>query len=160
MARVDVLLCTLYVLCVLNVAKISHDYYHITHDYVDSTLKKYLDSYIEAAKKRNVALKKDKIMILFGKTLEDSVVGYCEDRSGVSHIIIDSSFFNSVSEEEREMLLYHELAHCLNDRDHCDVEENEEPISIMHSSDYPIKLYSKEKEKLIDELFKKDERCK
>ena len=80
----------------LNIAKVCSDYYHVTHDYVDSTLKKYLDSYIEEASKRNVSLKKDKIMILFGKTLEDNVVGYCEDRSGVSHIIIDSSFFFSV----------------------------------------------------------------
>lgn len=160
MARIDVLLCALYVLCILNLTKVGHDYYSITHDYVDSGLKKYLDTYIEEANKRNISLKSNKIMILFGKTLEDGIVGYCEDRSGVSHIIIDPGFFNSVSEAEKEMLMYHELAHCLNDRNHCDIEDNDEPISIMHSSDYPIKSYYKEREKLIDELFKEDERCK
>jgi hypothetical protein len=147
-------------LFVLNVTKIGHDYYSITNNYVDSSLKKYLDSYVNEAEIRNFKLEKDRIMLIFGNIVDDGVVGYCEDRSSVSHIVIDVSFFNSASEEEREMLLFHELAHCLSGRDHCDVEENDEPVSIMHSSEYPVETYKKERKKVIDELFKKDERCK
>lgn len=60
------------------------------------------------------------ILIMFGETRTDELpnrVGYCaftEPRL----VVINEEWFNNASEENKEVLMYHEFGHCVLDLDH------------------------------------------
>jgi len=49
---------------------------------------------------------------------EDGVAGSCQYGSHINHVTIDLNFWNNRSHLIREFVIYHELGHCVLDRDH------------------------------------------
>lgn len=88
----------------------------------DAELMPYLDQFVSDAESigRVVTLTKD-LSLTFGNTELDpnkKWVGYCQRTSKVNYIVIDRKYFESVSLDDREALLYHEFGHCLLNREH------------------------------------------
>jgi hypothetical protein len=64
----------------------------------------------------------------------DHKVGLCYPNS--KHIVIDANFWNTASHYSRELIVFHELGHCLLGRNHRDdADANHRCNSIMRSGD-------------------------
>lgn len=87
----------------------------------------------------------------------ESVAGQCNFYShGPNHIIIDSEFWSRASDHFKEMIIFHELGHCVLDRDHREGQlDNGFCLSIMRSGEQPCRdVYNENtKEYYIEELF-------
>ncbi len=84
-------------------------------------------------------------------------LGQCKSYSdGSQQIIVDEQYWNRISDYEREYLVFHELGHCVLEREHNDEkDENGNCISIMQSGNNGCKsVYNTEyKPELLNELF-------
>ena len=86
-----------------------------------------------------------------------NVIGQCAHDPGTpTTVIIDKSYWDNASDLEKEFLVFHELGHCVLNRDHLD---ESDPfgncISIMTSGNAQciINYTPATREGLIDELF-------
>jgi hypothetical protein len=84
-------------------------------------------------------------------------LGQCKSYSdGSKQVIVDEQYWNRISDSEREYLVFHELGHCVLEREHNDgKDENGNCISIMQSGNNECKsVYNAEyKTELLNELF-------
>jgi hypothetical protein len=79
--------------------------------------------------------------VLDAKTLADC-------RGGSDKIIrVDPVKWETLTEAQREVLMYHEFGHCLLDKDHT-------PYTIMQSTLLNADYYVGNKESLLDQLFR------
>lgn len=131
----------------------------------DPALTPYLDMYKELASSRGhkVANINSKITIVFGLTrsaIDRDIIGLCYEDPNKPYIVIDKEYFMTATSAQKEMLLLHELGHCLDNREHCDYEiPKHGAISLMHSDMFSDQHYLNNKQRMIDELFKPDSRC-
>jgi hypothetical protein len=92
------------------------------------------------------------LIVTFGD-LEGAVAGICKTKDGQSPtIIIDSEYWADADEFFKENLMFHELGHCLLNRDHRNEWDDDGPVSIMNSYLIPS-FYEKSRESYIEELF-------
>ncbi len=88
---------------------------------------------------------------------QGNVVGQCKTYSdGSKEIVLDLVYWENATEIEREYLVFHELGHCVLERDHNNErDDNGICISIMQSGTGGCnKRYNElSREVLIDELF-------
>ena len=49
---------------------------------------------------------------------EDGVAGTCQYGLHIHHVTIDANFWNNASQNLREFVVFHELGHCVLNRDH------------------------------------------
>jgi hypothetical protein len=87
----------------------------------------------------------------------NSVLGLCR-RSGVepNRVAVDIEAWNNSTPAFREVIVFHELGHCVLDRGHLDEQENGACLSIMHSglTDCIVDLEDADiREQYLDELF-------
>jgi hypothetical protein len=84
-------------------------------------------------------------------------LGQCKSYSdGSQQIVVDEQYWNRISNSEREYLVFHELGHCILEREHNDErDENGNCISIMQSGNNGCKsVYNDNyKAQLLNELF-------
>lgn len=94
------------------------------------------------------------LVIKFG-TLDSSKLGVCTLGEGAPTITISSTQWASLSEDTKELLLLHEMGHCLLNRSH---DNNEGAArkweSIMLQWPQRISDYSQNKDQYLKELFK------
>ena len=130
--------------------------------YVDSQLKPYADNFMVDALARGKNLDASDMSIIFG--LEDvsdmDVVGMCRSRGFEHRIEIRKYVWDMLTTEEKEMLVYHEMAHCLLKRNHCNKKIRNVPVSIMSSMMIDYSVYKFNRDKYVDELFDKNAKCK
>lgn len=85
------------------------------------------------------------------------VTGICyrtKFKLGISTIKIDSYYWEKATDNEKEMLIWHELGHCVLNKDHNNSIGNRGcPISIMYFSGFPEFCYVNYKRHYIKELF-------
>ena len=62
-----------------------------------------------------------------------SVIGLCETSSNLRRVTFDPDFWNSVSETQRELLVHHELGHCVLYRGH--------RTAVLSSGNYASLMY-------------------
>jgi hypothetical protein len=135
--RYSILFLFLFLLLLLNLKKESKAYpcaFRTEHQpYVDSRLRKYVDTYLDDMNKRGVDVSPynclDSILLVSVNTpiCDDShAIGCCDGK------IVKVKFFTDVvyhdSSQYLQLLVYHELGHCMLHLPH----ENTEP-SIMNS---------------------------
>ncbi|MCI4666920.1 MAG: hypothetical protein MRZ79_02085 [Bacteroidia bacterium] len=126
----------------------------------------FVESFEEEAAKRGVSLVIDELIVEYGTELESSsggeAIGQCfvpNSRNPIPRIVIDTaSFAWKQNEFSRELLMFHELGHCILDRlDHRDDRlSNGNFASLMLTSSnnlYGPKLNNFKREYYIDELF-------
>ena len=95
------------------------------------------------------------LRIVFGPMNEEKAVGLCSlDLSGTSTVSIDKAYWDTASPPQKEVLIFHELGHCVLGRGHNDqLNESESPLSIMYSDIRPAYYYPYEKERYLRELY-------
>lgn len=130
--------------------------------YIDSDLRKYAYKFADDARTHKTHILLNEITIVFGhtNTKEDpGVVGTCASIGFYPVITIDETYWAFSDEYAREELMYHELGHCLLARDHCEIKENGESVSLMEPEMIGSVLYKKNRENLVNELFKPNAGC-
>ena len=83
---------------------------------------------------------------------------------GSKKIVIDASFWDRITEDSREQLIFHELGHCVLGLDHIDKIKKGCPVSIMNSyafsQDEIVKCYIPNKRIYFNRLFKNRDKKK
>lgn len=79
----------------------------------------------------------------------------CEERMfHTPKIIITQSHWNVASETQREIILFHELGHCVLGRNHFDlIKADGSPSSLMHSKAVLAHTYQRDRGSYVHELF-------
>jgi len=125
---------------------------------VDVQLEEYFESFNNEASaygydvSKELSLINGYLEVLSGTT----AAGQCKTYSdGRREIVIDSEYWQRADPLEREFILFHELGHCVLDRDHNDEHERGVCLSIMESGSGGCRTnYSIEtRETYLDELF-------
>ncbi len=82
-------------------------------------------------------------------------VGLCSNQEDPNHIMIDEGFWNQASSMKKELIILHELGHCVLKRSHNDDAEGGVCKSIMRAGDTAcIADYNKNTRAIyLDELF-------
>lgn len=90
---------------------------------IDKGLEVYLDKFMEEAKKRRINITTENLILKFGTTSEQ-ICGRCvkvkNDGQRTVTIIDNLNCWQQAPYENREALVFHELAHCLLGRMHRD----------------------------------------
>lgn len=130
--------------------------------HINPELEPYVTSFQQEGIKRGKYVSTEKLNIDFAdiQSSKPNVVGLCYLISG--KVEIDINWWLIASNAEKENLVYHELGHCLLNRDHCEAPSNSSwyAISIMYPSVLYDAYYAGSREELVDELFNPDPRCK
>ena len=131
-----------------------------TYSENDHRLVYYYEKFKKDAELFGKELPEQNFTIWFGNTrnlYNSKRVGYCSFKEP-RKIVIDRNWFDNATEEQKELVLYHEFGHCvlnLNHTDDCVVEHKGKcalPVSIMNSS-ANWTGYFKYKKYYLKELF-------
>jgi len=125
---------------------------------IDKKVKPYVDLFIEESLKRGILVDRNDINIGMGENDEFayevrdntmiSVLGYC--RPDRKTIRIKESHWTMISDVEREIIIFHELGHCVLFLDHFD-----DAIDIMNSRRMEPILYFQHRQDLLDRMIKR-----
>jgi len=126
---------------------------------IAAELQVYFDNFVEEGTARGMEISLDDVDI--GGYIENieqrGTLGQCKSYSnGSGQVVIDEPYWNRVDETEREYLVFHELGHCLLDREHLDSKDvSGICTSIMQSGEGRCKgIYNLDnRQELLDELF-------
>lgn len=117
----------------------------------------YYESFLLEARNRGVNLYVDDLEITF-HALPDPTVGRCTKGSATPVVVIDPTAWQSFTTSDREELIFHELGHCLLNRDHIDGTVTlggvTIPSSVMSTYDFPGEIYYAYRDYYLNELFK------
>jgi len=108
-------------------------------------------------REKNMHLEDYNFEIKFGDIDDTHVAGTCNRRN--NEIIIDNGYWERSDEEEKEWLIFHELGHCLINRNHRNEKTlSNECLSFMKGAEddfeCSMNLYSQKwREYFLDELF-------
>lgn len=127
--------------------------------YIAPELQPYFDLFETEAAARGLDYKLDEENLegYLLRISDDDVLGTCSfnpDRP--QRVTIDVTFWRQASDFEREMVVFHELGHCVLGRDHIDdANANGTCVSIMHSGlgNCRLNYNSANKAAYLDELF-------
>ena len=128
---------------------------------IDATLQPYIDDFVVEGAERGleVDFSQEGLIAQLQAIEEPGVPGQCQQHgSEANELYIDPAFWQVYSEEERTLLIFHELGHCYLDRDHLDVKDADgNCLSIMRSSSNvcDIDFTFANREAMLDELFEK-----
>lgn len=87
-------------------------------------LAKYINKFVDDGKAQGVDvvphMSNPKLVVQIAslKTVGSSTIGLCESGGGLRRVTFDTTFWNSTSETQREILVHHELGHCVLGRPH------------------------------------------
>ena len=126
---------------------------------IETELQVHFDNFVEAAATNGMNISIEELDI--GGYIENiqvrGTLGQCKSYSnGSKQVVIDQPYWDRADEMEREYLVFHELGHCILDRDHLDSKDaNGNCTSIMQSGDNSCKgSYNIEnRSALLNELF-------
>lgn len=127
--------------------------------FVDSSLHVYFDRFVTEGALRNVMVDYNKTRVSgYIRTIETpNVIGQCvHDPNKPNTVIVDRAYWTTASDLEREFLVFHELGHCVLNREHLDeADANGNCVSIMTSGSLQCRVNYTEstRKKLLDELF-------
>ncbi|MEM6632379.1 MAG: hypothetical protein AAF694_22090 [Bacteroidota bacterium] len=132
---------------------------------IDAEVQVYVDRFVEEANKRGVNVDVSDLGISVREHIHPvRAAGACHyfSESEHPHIYIDTTSLNwQHSEYTREMLVFHELGHCLLDRDHrVDLLENGNYASLMRSDKgvlFGTRLNAYKRAYYLDELFNENQ---
>ena len=85
------------------------------------------------------------------KLYTDTMIGYCDRDKG--EILLLESYWNYASHIEKEALIYHELGHCVLDREHLSGKLNSVAVSYMFPNITYYSYYDAYQSAYVEELF-------
>ena len=129
--------------------------------FVAPALQEYFDRFVVEGAARNVRVDYDSSRISgYLKIITQAgVIGQCaHSETKPNTVIIDQIYWNSATDLEKEFVVFHELGHCVLNREHLDEADNQgNCVSIMTSGigGCHINYTMATRSKMLDELFKK-----
>lgn len=126
---------------------------------IDPDLFEYFERFKIEAKKRNISIDFQSMNVEghIGAIDERGVVGQCQTyANGNKAVIIEKAYWEESSDLKKEFIVFHELGHCILNRQHLDTASSDNNCnSIMNSGSAACKLdYTVEnREMLLEELF-------
>ena len=128
---------------------------------VAKPFKPYVQRFLRLAYKYNQSFDISNLTIKYGQTAQipqkvkgSVTIGVCSMADWKPTITIDKKRWKLYSYYTREILLYHELGHCLLNRDHEDkMDSDNMPGSIMHSTIFSDWYYHDHRPAYLKELF-------
>ena len=127
--------------------------------FVEPALQEYLDRFKVEGAARGVTVDyvESRIAAYLRTILDSGVIGQCaHSETEENTVIIDRMYFDSATDLEREFVVFHELGHCVLNREHLDDSDNQgNCVSIMTSGTgtCTIKYTEATRKGLLDELF-------
>lgn len=125
---------------------------------VDAALQPLFDDFAGEAQNRGMNLDLSPYSGIFMELEENNVAAKCQTLSnGSKRVVVDQSFWNSASTLQREMVVFHELGHCVLNRPHLDDARTDGScVSMMQSGLSLCKMsYTNQtRSAYLDELFK------
>ncbi len=128
---------------------------------IDTELAPYVDAFLAEGRQRGreFNISETGLTVEFSNQLDPGVAGICY--FGDYLVQIDQLYWNTLSEDQKEFLMHHELGHCLLRRVHLDrFFDDGVPRSIMKSgtssttiSANPVPFFGFRKRYYLDELF-------
>lgn len=131
----------------------------VVENFIDDELSQYFESFREEAAKYDIDVDYTELRIdgYLQNITERGVAGQCQRfEGGLSAVIVEPSYWNTIDGLEREFLVYHELGHCVLGREHTDeAAPNGVCTSIMTSGsqDCRINYISRTRAEYLTELF-------
>ncbi len=128
---------------------------------IDAAIQPYFDAFITEAAARHLDLAaatqsvNAEIRTLTSENGQ-KVIGMCTAKAGDHTITVDKTYWSQATPLLREFLIFHELGHCVLQREHLDTKNtNGTCTSIMHSGSTNCRnIYSSATRKAyLDELF-------
>ncbi len=133
-----------------------------TDDPIPEDLQFFLDRFEEEANKRDQSFSMDveNTRILLVEIINGGVLGQCvRDPEAGNQIHVDRSYWENpnTTDLEKEFVVFHELGHCILNRDHLnDPDSDGVCSSIMYNGNSPacnLVYTESNRDELIDELF-------
>jgi hypothetical protein len=127
--------------------------------FIDPALQEYFDRFMVEGASRNVTVDyvKSRISGYMRLIGEPGVIGQCaHSESEPNKVFIDQLYWNTATDLEREFVVFHELGHCVLNREHLDDSDNQgNCVSIMTSGtgSCHINYTVSTRKGLLDELF-------
>jgi hypothetical protein len=129
-----------------------------TQEGIDDRLLPYFNRFIAEATQRGKVLSLDNIEGQIVDIQEKNIVAQCTHYQSRPNLVrLDKDYWNTGSEMDKEFYIFHELGHCLLNRDHLDLkDQNGNCLSIMHSTTTVCNFTysSQNRSQYLDELFK------
>ena len=116
----------------------------------------YYRAFQHEAKVRGRQTDPRRLVIRFGRTTPAHATSTCYLRPDLGrYVAVNQAQWEREQDELfRELLIFHELGHCLLGREHSSgTYADGIPHSIMHYAGVPVKLYRQRREKYLNELF-------
>jgi len=128
-----------------------------TYELADRELWSYFSSFENEAAERNIAIDLNDLGItaVVENISESGVAGTCQYGLHVHHVTIDKPFWDRASTLLREMVVYHELGHCVLGLGHTEDDNDGTCLSIMNSgtTDCTVRYNQTNRDYYLDELF-------
>jgi hypothetical protein len=131
--------------------------------YVDSAISPLVNSFIFEATRRNrqVDLRYLAVQLGYDSNEDPEVIGSCRKIGDIKLVKVNPKYWETSTDSQREALVFHELAHCLLNREHCNEKYSDgRYVSLMSEYSGKDSDYTENREKYVGELFSKHERCK
>jgi len=108
----------------------------------------YVDAFVQAGASVGRPISIEDLVVVFSPKVANDKPGICHRGAGATPtVIIDRKRWDDASKTQRELLIFHELGHCILERDHVDHRSIMQPF-LMRDVEYKHdKLY------YINELF-------
>jgi hypothetical protein len=125
---------------------------------IDDRLLPYFNRFVKEASARGKVITLDNLAGQISEIQENNVVAQCTKFQTKPNLVkVAKEYWQNGTESEKEFYIFHELGHCLLNRDHLDTKDaSGNCLSIMHSTSTACKFsYSEANRKsYLDELFK------
>jgi len=131
--------------------------------YIDSNLKELAEKFKKEAVAHKRVVDLSELTMIFGTTYskdEPYTIGTCGQMNGFPVITIDTRYWDTADQYEKEELVFHELGHCILGRDHCEIKVDGKSASIMEPDMLGSVMYKENRENLLNELFRPIEGCR
>lgn len=121
---------------------------------IDPTFQTYVNDFVTEAKNQNYPLSIDDISIHFDSSLDVTTLGECRRYSqGTPLILINQQDWPNENDVIHRVLLFHELGHCILNREHLNTLTNGIVTSIMYLYMQNSSMYSDNWAYYMHELF-------
>lgn len=126
---------------------------------VDDRLEPYVQMFIEESITQRVLVNINNLTVVFmshermiERSKNPNVIGLCSGRGHNNPVVyINEKYWDSASEEDRMVLMYHELGHCVLGREHNNAAKSGVRLSLMN--EYAIPRYFLNDYRYNEELF-------
>lgn len=129
------------------------------HDHVVSIalpFQKYFVAFENDAITNNHFQQIDDLIIQFQSDMTSAWAGYCANQGGVyatPTISVNTLYWTNLSNDQQQALIYHEMGHCVLNREHKTTMWNTVPDSIMYPSVLRAGLLTQYHDHYVTELF-------